>query len=366
VASKDPHQQRCSRLVRRFKGAGIDGLLVTCAENIRYLTGFRGHDSGLLVTPDETILLTDGRYAEQAGQETAKVIILVRKKGLMALAARTARKAGVATLGVEGANLALAQFDALKANLGAVAAKNSAGQVEGLRIIKDRAEIAAIERAIAVAQEAFIATAREIAPGMTERQIGMRLDRTMGELGAEGPAFPTIVAAAERTSLPHAVPTNRKIRKGDAILIDWGARVDGYHSDLTRLAFLDTIPKLFERLYRVVLEAQRRAMAQLRPGRRAGKADATARAWFKAHRHNKFFTHGLGHGLGLMVHEAPALGAKGKLLLKPGMVCTVEPGLYLPGRGGVRIEDDVLITRTGRRILSSLPKSVDSFLVGSS
>lgn len=365
MAADDPHLRRRTRLIRRFRQARIDALLVTCAENVRYLSGFRGQDSALLVASGRTALLTDGRYAEQAGQEVRGADILVRRKGLMSFAAQAARKTGIGRLGVEAAAMTLAQRETLDRDRGAMQIPPTCDLVERLRLVKDRSEIAALERAVEIAEEAFRLTLAGIAPGMTELQVAQSLDRTMADLGAEAPAFPTIVAAGERSALPHARPGPRKIRRNDAILLDWGARVNGYHCDLTRMVFLDTISGLFRRLYDAVLGAQRRGLARLRAGRRAGRIDASARVWLKAHRHGKHFTHGLGHGLGLVVHEAPALRPDSEEVLKPGMVCTVEPGVYLPGRGGVRIEDDVLITRTGRRVLTTLPKSCESFLLRS-
>lgn len=366
MTARDPLGRRRNRLIRRFEEARIDGLLVTNVQNVRYLSGFTGGDGALLVTPAETSLLTDGRYDEQAARETRGIEIRVRKKELMAFAAWTVRKAGVARLGVEAAAITLAESEALKQGLRKVELKPVSGLIEKLRIIKDRTEIATIRQAVWIAERAFLATLEQIEPGKTELAIARRLDRAMEDLDAEGPAFPTIVAAGKRSSLPHARPTNRKVRKGDAVLVDWGARLDGYHSDLTRMVFLDRISPWFKRLYEAVLGAQRRAIAQMRPGRRTGSVDASVRACLKAHRLNKYFTHGLGHGLGLMIHETPVLGARGQEVLKPGMVCTAEPGVYFPGRGGVRIEDDILITHKGHRVLTSLPKSLDAFLLRSS
>ena len=363
MAANDLHQARRRRLIRGLKAQSIDGLLVTDPRNVRYLSGFKGEDSALLVTPHETALLTDGRYSEQAQGETRGIAIRVRHKSLMEFAAAEAHRAGLERLGVEAQDVTLAQARALERSLTRTAVKPASGMVEGLRIVKDRTEVAEIRRAVAIAEEAFRATASKVRPGATELELARLLDRTMEDLGADGPAFATIVAAGERCSLPHARPTNRRIGRNDAVLFDWGAAVNGYHSDLTRLVFVDRIPQLYRRLYDAVLEAQRRAIAQLRPGRRAGSIDASARAVLKARRLNKHFTHGLGHGLGLRIHETPVLGAGSQTILRPGMVFTVEPGVYLPGRGGVRIEDDVLITRTGHATLTSLPKSRDAFLV---
>jgi len=239
----------------------------------------------------------------------------------------------------------------------------SRGLVERLRVIKDGSELAAIEQAVAISEEAFRLTVARLAPGVTELEIARLLDRTMEELGADQPGFESIVAFGERPSLPHARPSQRKLKRGEAALFDWGARVQMYNADLTRMAFLDRIPPLYRRLHSVVLAAQRRAVRQVRAGRTAGAIDAVARNYLKAHRHGKHFGHSLGHGVGLDVHEAPTLARGQKTLLRPGMVITVEPGVYLPGAGGVRIEDMLRVTRNGHVSLTSLPRSLEAFLV---
>ena len=359
----DIHAARRRRLLRRFRRAGVDALLVTKAENVRYLTGFGGDDSAALVTPDRTALLTDSRYAEQAGQETRRIAVVTRRNGMMRTAARAARKAGVGRLGVEADHLALALAEDLRSHARGMEVISCRGLVEALRAVKDRHEVAAIRRALEIAEEAFRLTLRHVRPGRTEREIALLLERTMQDLGAEGAAFPPIVAAGERSSLPHARPTGQRIRKGEAVLFDWGARWNGYHSDLTRMVFLDRIPRLFQGIYPLVLAAQQRAISRIRPGRTTGSVDAAARGHLRRHRHGKHFGHGLGHGVGLEIHEGPGLRPGHETVFRAGMVCTVEPGVYLPGRGGVRIEDMVLVTRKGHVTLSSLPRTPAAFLI---
>jgi Xaa-Pro aminopeptidase len=361
-----PHPEpasRRARLLRQIRRDKLDALLVTNVHNVRYLSGFLGDDSALLVTPERTYLLTDSRYAEQAEGETHGIGIVVRKKGMMSIAAATARKAGVRTLGVEARTMTMAEAEEFRRSLPQAEIKPTRGMVERLRIIKDPSEIAAISRAAEIADEAFRLTLARIAPGQTEREAALTLERTMEDLGADEPAFPTIVAAGERSSLPHARPTDRRIRRGEALLFDWGARWKGYASDLTRVVFLDRIQDDFERRYRLVLTAQRRALARVRVGCSAGKLDAAARSYLKAHRCGKYFGHSLGHGVGLEVHEAPGIASGQATLLKAGMVITIEPGVYVPGQGGVRIEDLVLVTRNGPRILTASPKWPPSVLL---
>jgi len=348
---------RRARLLRRFRRKKIGALLVTNVHNVRYLSGFLGDDSALLVAPERTFLLTDSRYAEQSEAETRGIGIVVRKKGMMQAAGMTARKAGIRALGVEARAMTLAESEDLRKALRGVELRPTRGLVERLRTVKDASEIAAIRRAAQIAEEAFRLTLPQIAPGKTERELALFLERTMEDLGAEAPAFPTIVAAGERSSLPHARPTGRRLRRGEAVLFDWGARWNGYNSDLTRVVFLDTIPTAFQRRYRLVLAAQRRALTRVRPGRKAGKIDAAARSYLKAHRCGKYFGHGLGHGVGLEIHEAPGISPGQDAILKAGMVITIEPGVYFHGQGGVRIEDLVLVTRDGHQLLTLTKKS---------
>lgn len=365
MTTKNPYAARRNVLLRHMKAAGVDGLLVSNRRNVFYLSGFRGDDSMLLVGPKRAVLLTDGRYSEQAAQETRGIDILPRKKGMMPTAGRSARRAGIKTLGIEADSLTVAQSEDLKAALGRTVLKPVRGMVQRQRMIKDAAEIAIIRRAVAITQQAFLQTLSHVRAGMTEKEVAHILDRTMIELGAEGPAFDTIVAAGERGSLPHAIPTDRRIRSGEAVLFDWGARLEGYCADLTRVAFIDRIPPIYRRIYPLVLTAQRRAVARVRAGRKTGEVDAVARGYLKAHRHGKDFRHSLGHGLGLDVHEGPSLSRGADIALRAGMVVTVEPGIYLPGRAGVRIEDLLLVTQKGHVCLTSLPRSIDAFLIRS-
>lgn len=365
MPTKDIFRERRGRLLKRMARAGVEALLVSKSQNVFYLSGFKGEDSTLLVTPAASWLLTDSRFTEQAEGETRGVRIVTRKKGMMRTAGTVAHRAGVKVLGVEAQTMTLAEAEEIRKWLGKGELKQTSGLVERLRVIKDATEIAAIRRATEIAERAFGLILPELTPGRTEREIAVILEGKMTELGAQCPAFPTIVATNAHASLPHAQPRDVRIRSGDAVLFDWGARWGGYHSDLTRVVFLDRISPVFQRLYSLVLAAQRRALSRVKPGRRASVIDSAARAYLKAHRHGKHFGHGLGHGVGLEVHEAPGIAPRQDVVLKPGMVITIEPGVYLPGRGGVRIEDLVLVTRGGHEILTSTQKSPELVLVRS-
>ncbi|UCD27653.1 MAG: aminopeptidase P family protein, partial [Planctomycetota bacterium] len=232
-----------------------------------------------------------------------------------------------------------------------------------LRLIKDDSEVTAIKKAIRVAESAFRAVLRRIRLGMTERQLAALLQHEMLDRGAEEASFPIIVAAGANSSRPHAQPGDRKIRTSDAVLIDWGAKVDRYCSDLTRVIFIRRIPPRFKRIYENVLEAQKKAIQAIRPGIRMCDVDAIARKALKRARMDKWFAHGLGHGLGIDIHEPPQLAKTVTEPLQKGMVVTVEPGVYRAGMGGIRIEDDILVTEKGCRVLSSLTKDLDRMVV---
>jgi Xaa-Pro aminopeptidase len=230
-------------------------------------------------------------------------------------------------------------------------------------VTKDETEITAIQESIRIAEAAFRRVVPRIRAGMTELDLAANLQHEMIRLGAEGASFPIIVAEGPNSSRPHAKPGKRRIGVGSAVLIDWGAVVGHYCSDLTRVVFIRRIPPRFRRMYQSVLAAQLEAIGAIRPGVRMCDVDAKARNLLAKAGIGHRFTHGLGHGLGLDIHEAPRLARKVVDRLEPGMVVTVEPGVYFPGVGGVRIEDDILVTETGAKVLTSLPKDLDAMVV---
>ena len=232
-----------------------------------------------------------------------------------------------------------------------------------MRRLKDEHELTSRARAIRMAEDGFRAMRETIQAGQTELEIAARLEYEMKRRGASGPAFNTICAEGPNAAMPHAVPGKRKIKKGSSILIDWGARAGGYNSDLTRVLFVGSIPPKIGEIYCITLDAQQAAIAAIEPGRRMCDVDDVARKIITDAGFGGQFTHGLGHGLGLEVHEAPSLSWRSKEELEAGMVVTVEPGIYLPGLGGVRIEDDVLVTPRGRRVMTHLDKSLESSIV---
>ena len=364
TARKDVFTRRRERLARGLRRRKMDSLLISSVNNVRYLSGFSGDDSFLLLTRYRSILITDGRYATQAAEEMDGVDVRVRKGGIIAESARLARRLGLRRLGFEARAMLVAQYSLLTRELGGKCeAVATEGVVEALRECKSREEVKAIRRAIAVAEAAIGEVAPKIRVGVSERALAAELDAAMRRLGADGPAFQTICAAGKRAALPHAHPTDRKIAEGEPVLFDWGARLDLYNSDLTRVFFVSRIPARWRRLYEAVLEAQLRAIRAVRAGRTTGEVDAAARRSLRKRRCARYFSHGLGHGVGLDVHEAPALRDGGSKPLASGMVVTVEPGVYLPGIGGIRIEDMVLVQPQGCRVLTDVPKSIETIVV---
>mgnify|MGYP001319117326 CR=1 FL=1 len=352
------------RLARKHK---VQAMLVTRVEDVGYLSGFTGHDSWLLVGEEwSAILITDGRYDEQARLECPGLEVFVRPAGLAAAVKECLKGRGVRRLGVQKGNVTVGLHGALGQTLGTAKVRASDDLVDQLRVIKDKQEVRAIERALRVAEQAFMELTGGGAKaliGRTERQIAAELEYRMRMLGADKPSFESIIAAGPNGSKPHYRPRDRVVRKGEAVLIDWGAMVDGYCSDLTRVVFTGTIPPKIAELYEIVLRAQQAGIAALSVGAACKKVDAAARQVVEDGGYGKQFVHGLGHGLGRQVHEAPSLARTSDTRLRCGMVVTVEPGIYLPGVGGVRIEDDVLVARQGPRRLSRLSRDLQAMVL---
>jgi Xaa-Pro aminopeptidase len=355
------HQARRDRLRKALSKAGIDALLVTDFTNVTYLTGFTGDDSYLLLRRDGEIVLSDPRYTTQLEEECPGVDLHIRPPGAAMLQAvvKVVRAAGIGRLGVEGDSMTVGLRDRIAAKLPKTELVATTGLVEKLRLIKDKEEVARLRSAVWQAEKAFAVLRSTLRPEMTEKEAADELEHQLRLFGAKDAAFPSIVAVGPRAALPHATPTKKRIGEDDFVLVDWGASEGLYRSDLTRVVVTGRISPKFERIYRVVLEAQARAIAAIRPGVLAHDVDDVARTVIGKAGFGRRFRHGLGHGLGLLVHEAPRLAVKSPTVLKPGMVVTVEPGIYLPGWGGVRIEDDVLVTRTGHEVLTHAPKTLE-------
>lgn len=363
AAPPERAETRRKRLRAKFKVASIDALLVTNPVNVRYLTGFTGDDSALLMSGGDEIFITDARFAEQAETELGGVEVFTRKGPMMQAAAELAGKMKVKSLGIEAASLTVRGRDALAASLDNIEIVGAVGLVEELRPRKDPDEIRRILAAVKIAETAFKRVRSMIRPGVTELEIARELEIEMLRRGAQSRAFETIVLAGARAAMPHGRPGARRLKSGDPVLFDWGARVGFYNCDLTRLLFVHKIGKKYRNIYQAALTAQKCALEIIRPGVKAGAVDFAARDSLRKAGYSDYFTHGLGHGVGMEVHESPGVRAAEERELRMGMVFTVEPGIYMPGRMGVRIEDMVQVTRDGCRILTGAPKDMESSVV---
>jgi len=352
------YEQRRGKLRKILRSSGVDNLLVTDFTNVTYLTGFTGDDSYLIITPADVVILTDGRYTEQLSRECPDLDVEVRMTGttLSELTQEMVGRLKIRRLGLESDSATLGFYQRLQETLGGVELIGTSGLVLQLREIKDSEELREIRQAVEIAQRAFIAVRAQLRPELTEKAIADELDHQIRLFGGEGCSFPAIVGVGPNGALPHYRAGNARIAESPFVLIDWGARGGQYVSDLTRVLVTGKIPPKLERLYGVVLSAQKQAIEAIRPGARMQDVDAAARGVIQRAGYGKQFSHSLGHGIGMAVHESPRLAVKQDRPLKAGMVVTVEPGIYLSGWGGIRIEDDVLVTRSGHEVLSTIPK----------
>jgi Xaa-Pro aminopeptidase len=349
---------RIQKLRQTLREQGVDAILVTRPENQRYLSGFTGGDGVLLITQSDTLLLTDFRYYDQVAEE-APDFQLVKVEGKVSKVLKQVFKEHqVGTLAFESTHMPFSQYQEWKEATRGVKWVPMQDAVECLRRIKDDDELAKMRKAIAIADAACDYIRKYVRPGMTEKQVAWELESYMRTHGAEGLAFPLIVGSGPNGAKPHAVLQERPIQKGEAIVLDLGARVDGYNSDLTRTICLGKSDKKLQEIYDTVLRAQLAAEAGAKCGMKGREVDALARQVIHDAGHAEHFGHGLGHGVGLAVHEGPGAGPTATVPFEPGMVCTIEPGVYLPGWGGVRIEDIVLFTADGVEVLSHARKEL--------
>lgn len=347
--------------------ANADALLVTNFKNVTYLTGFTGDDSYLLSTLDAEILITDPRYTTQLEEECPGIVLEVRAPGVKMLSAVTKAIGAkrIERLGIEGTSATVSFEQSLAKAMPKLQIVATENLVERLRLIKDKSEIEATRVACVQARRAYDVVRASLTPNMTELEVAAELEYQARRFGAKALSFPAIVAVGDRAALPHATPTKRKLGDSDFTLVDWGANSGLYMSDLTRIIVTGRISPKLAKIYGVVLKAQLAAIEAIRPGRSCEEIDRVARRIITRAGFGKSFGHGLGHGTGLEIHEAPRLAVGQKTKLRPGMIVTVEPGIYVPGWGGVRIEDDVLVTRTGHEVLTDVPKQLDECVLAS-
>ncbi len=351
-------QTSAARLARLRDGlaqADLDGILISSLSNTRYLTGFSGSNALLVVTAKDALLLTDFRYATQVEEEVADgIAIRIEASSLWAgLWATLPSLHGVERVGFESAHVLHRDFQRLLEQGKRWQWRPSSDMVESLREQKDPDEVRRIQRAVVMAETALAATLPLIAPGLTETAVAGLLERELRAAGSEAYPFASIIASGPRSALPHARASSRPLASGDLVLIDFGAVFEGYCSDITRTVVLGKADSLQREIYAVVLEANQRASGALRVGMTGMAADLVARDYIDARGFGESFGHSLGHGIGLDVHEGPRLAKSVEAPLRSGAVVTIEPGIYRPGWGGVRIEDDVLVTESGPQVLTS-------------
>lgn len=332
--------------------AGLDALLVTKVVNVRYLTGFTGSVGALLVTASDALLVVDDRYAEQAPAEAPDVDLLVTRGD-----AWLGDRVPPGRLGVESHDLAWDRVRAVDARVGATVVPAPL-HVETIRQRKEPAELDLIRRACAITDQAFADLCGWLSPGLSERQVARRLHHTLTGLGAHDRAFEAIVASGPNSARPHHRATDRTLVTGDLVKLDFGALVEGYHADMTRMVALSDPGPMLRGVFDLVRAAQEAGLAAVVDGVGAAAVDAACREPITAAGHGNHFPHGTGHGLGLEIHEAPILRAEADATLRSRMVVTVEPGVYLPGLGGVRIEDTVAVTGDGADVLTRTPKDL--------
>jgi len=358
---------RIRRLRKTLQKEGIHTFMISIQENRYYLSGFTGEDTQfdesagvLLISPDRRILATDARYETQARTEAPDFEVFCYREGLAKALPEILNDLKTKRLGFESVRMSVDGLkkieDRLKASKCRVTLIPAADLVEKDRIIKSAAEIKGLGKALALAEAAFQKTLPVLKPGITEIEAAWVLEKEMRQSGARGVSFPVIAAFGGNSALPHAIPGDRRLKPGDPVLFDWGARLDGYCSDISRSFCFGKPDPFFKKVFRAVRDAQEKAIRAIRPGAKTRDIDRIARTLIHRGGFKGRFGHGLGHGVGLAIHEGPRLGqAAPDTILQPGMVFTVEPGIYLPGWGGIRLENMVAVHKDHAEVLNRLP-----------
>lgn len=368
---------RRKRLRGSLKDEHLDALLLTNPINVSYLTGFSGESSFLVITRQRTVLVSDGRFTEQIGEECPGLETVIRpsNQNIYKATGELLNGLGLRSVGFESSHVSVAELEMFRELTPTLEWKSGRDRVEKLRLIKDPSEVEAIREAIHIAERAFAMFRSMLRPGDTEKDLHDAMEGYVRRAGGRSTSFPSIVAVGPRAALPHAPPTAHTAGESPLLLVDWGASGRFYKSDLTRTLVARNHSAFqrpgrrergngkLETVYDTVLKAQEAGIRAIRPGVKGHDVDAAARAVIAEAGYGDYFVHAVGHGLGLQVHEGPSLRKDSTDVLQPGMVVTVEPGIYLPGWGGVRIEDDVLVTPDGGEVLTSVPKVLSAALV---
>ncbi len=350
-------EKRLEKLRKLLSEKQVDGMLITNASNRRYISGFTGTAGYILVTQENAIFITDFRYIEQAKKQAPHFEIVQHQGPILDTVKEQLEKIGVKTLGFEQDEVTYALYKNFEKTFDTKLVPLSRF-VESLRIVKDEVEIKSIKQAVHIADQAFTYILDIIKPGIRENEVALKLEYKMRELGAEGTSFDTIIASGYRSALPHGIASDKVIEAGELVTIDFGCIYEGYVSDMTRTVMVGKPNEKQREIYQIVLEAQLNGVKHVKAGMTGKEADALTRDIITRYGYGEYFGHGTGHGIGLDIHEEPRLSLLSEVVLQPGMMVTVEPGIYLPNFGGVRIEDDVIITETGREILNQSPKEL--------
>lgn len=350
---------RVNRLRSLLDENGLEALLIGSPYNRRYISGFTGSSGYVLITSESCYLLTDFRYRVQAAQQVEEFQIIEHSSSPLEEVRELLSQSGISTLGFEQEHVSFGDYQQWSSKLGGgITLKPSTGLVEKLRMFKDELELAVMQEAAILADRTFSHIVGVIATGMKETDVALEMEVFMRSNGATSSSFDTIVASGERSALPHGVASDRIIGVDEFVKLDFGAYYKGYCSDLTRTIVVGKPSDKHKEIYNIVLEAQLHALEHIRPGMTGSEADALTRDIITKYGYGDHFGHGTGHGLGMEIHEEPRLSKLSDTILTPGMTVTVEPGIYVPGFGGVRIEDDIVITDTGIKILTSSPKEL--------
>ena len=348
---------KIERIRQRLHEESIDALLVTNPYNRRYMANFTGTAGVVFITKEEALFITDFRYVEQATEQAVGYTVVEQRRTVVEQVADEVVRLGVRTLGFEKDHMTYGEFEIFEEYVDAMLVPVS-GWVEQLRLIKTEDELAILQRAADIADETFEHLCTYIRPGVSELDVANEMERYMRSLGATQSSFDSIVASGVRGALPHGVASDKLIEEGELVTLDFGALYNGYISDITRTVAVGEPSEQMKEVYEIVLAAQKRGVEQIRPGMKASEADQVVRDVIVEKGYGEAFGHSTGHGIGLEVHEMPALSSRNDTVLQCGMTVTVEPGIYLPGIGGVRIEDDIVLTETGNRRLTKSSKEL--------
>ena len=351
------YYERIEKLRSSMAEKNLDGVLLIGDSNRNYLSGFTGDESFSIITKDKAVFITDSRYTEQAKIQVKDYLVVEYKTNIVDFLANLVKEFGIKKLGFEEDVVTYSRYISFKEKFSCEVIPLN-GIVEAIRIVKDETEISSIRKAAEIADMAFEHMRKFIKAGMTEIEVALELEFFMKKLGAKALSFPSIVASGVRSSLPHGEPTNKIIKNGEFLTLDYGCVFEEYCSDMTRTLVVGQPDEKMTCIYNTVLEAQRLALKAIRPGVNASDVDKVARDYITDKGYGEYFGHGLGHGVGRQIHEAPGVNKRSEVVLSVGMVITDEPGIYLPNFGGVRIEDLVVVTEDGCEILSKSTKEL--------